>query len=239
MGIYDRDYTRADRGGPSLWGQMRLWSMTTWLIAINVAVFVVQVLFGRAVSDWGAFSPQSAVYHLQIWRFITFQFLHAGIGHIFFNMLALYYFGPMIENYLGPRRYLAFYLLCGVSGAAMFLALMFAGLLQVSPTTMLIGASAGILGVLAAAATVAPDRPIMLIFPPVSLSLRVLAWIFIGIAVLTVLQNGLNAGGEAAHLGGAAMGFALIRKPSLLNVFDFNRPRKKRRRGGWRMDDWR
>ena len=189
---------------------MGLWSVTTWLIAINVAVYVADGLSGRLLSDWGFFSALTAIYYLQVWRFITFQFLHASFSHIFFNMLALYFFGPLVEGYLGSRRYLAFYLLCGTAGAAMYLILWAFGLLHAGAQTPLIGASAGIFGVLVAAAKVAPDATVMLLFPPIPMKLKVMAWIMIGIAVFTVFGNGHNAGGEAAHLGGAALGALLI-----------------------------
>jgi membrane associated rhomboid family serine protease len=212
--------------------------MTAWLIGINVAVYVLDLVLNHSLVRLGWFSAYEAMYHWQVWRFITFQFLHGGVQHIFFNMLALYFFGPMIESYLGPRKFLAFYLLCGISGAVMYLLLMYAGLLNVSPVTVLVGASAGILGVLAAAATVAPNTIVMLLFPPIPMRLRTMAWIFIAIAAFTVLEHGWNAGGEAAHLGGAAMGFLLIRQPRVLQIFDF-RLRRRPRGGSWRMDDWR
>jgi len=210
---------------------MRLWSVTTWLIAVNVAIFVLNIVTGNLLYHVGYFSALTAVYGMQVWRFITFQFLHANVEHIFFNMLTLYFFGPLIEGYLGARRYLAFYLLCGASGAAMYMLLMYVGVLPDGPKTALVGASAGIYGVLIAAARVAPDARVMLLFPPIPIKLRVLAWIFIGIAVFTIVQQGHNAGGQAAHLGGAALGFLLISKPQVLNVFEFGRSQNRSR---WR-----
>src|SRR5690348_16828059 len=136
MGIQDRDYTRTStRFAPaaSAVGRMRMWSVTTWLIAINVAVFVLDVVTGGLLREWGCFSADTAIGGLQVWRFITFQFLHFGTWHIFGNMLALYFFGPMIERYLGSKRYLAFYLICGVAGAVMYLLLMYAHMLNVHP----------------------------------------------------------------------------------------------------------
>ena len=115
MGLNDRDYYR--RPGRSPFGTLPVWSVSTWLIALNVAVFVLDIVLRGLLFRIGSFSAVTAVWELQVWRFVTFQFLHAGVGHIFFNMLALYFFGPMIENYLGPRRFLAFYLLCGAAGA--------------------------------------------------------------------------------------------------------------------------
>jgi membrane associated rhomboid family serine protease len=132
-------------------------------------------------------------------------------------MIALYFFGPMVESHLGSRRYLAFYLLCGIMGAAAYVLLWLPGVLVSAPWIPLVGASAGIFGVLIAGATIAPDTAVMLLFPPIPMSLRTLAWILIGIGVLTIVLGGPNAGGQAAHLGGAALGYLLIRRPNLLN----------------------
>jgi membrane associated rhomboid family serine protease len=224
----DRDYSRAgydDGYGASPMRRMSNKSVVFWLIAINVAVFVLDGVLGtRAnghyLTQIGAFTWEEAIRGGQFWRFLTFQFLHAGLGHIFFNMLALYFFGPMIESYLGSRRFLAFYLLCGIAGAIAYIGLWLMGFYVSSATVKLVGASAGIYGVLLAAARIAPNTKVMLLFPPIPIQLRTMAWIFVGIATYYVLTAGSNAGGQAAHLGGAALGFLLIRKPGLLNFAD-------------------
>jgi len=110
--------------------------------------------------------------------------------------------------------------------------------LHVSADAPLVGASAGIFGVLIAGARIAPDTTVMLIFPPIPMRLKTLALVFLGIAVLTVFEHGFNAGGEAAHLGGAAVGAGLIARPHVLDVFDQLSFRRRKRRGFF-MDDWR
>jgi membrane associated rhomboid family serine protease len=207
MGFYDRDYYRAPpaRGGLAM---PRLASVNTWLIIINVVVFLVDPLCNYACAEWGYFSVTTAIDHMQLWRVITFQFLHANLTHIFLNMLGLYFFGPMVESYLGSWRYLGFYLLSGIGGPVGYLVLSFLGFLHQGPDTPMIGASAGIFGVLVAAARIAPDvGVIVLVFP---MRLRQAAWLFLAIAAYTVLTSGNNAGGQAAHLGGAAVGGLLI-----------------------------
>lgn len=242
MGFEDRDYARSSRSsyaGPSPVAAMRMWSVTTWLIAINVAVYVLNLLGNGQLGEWGAFTIGSVIDGFQVWRFITFQFLHAGPTHLIFNMIGLYFFGPMVEGYLGPRRYLAYYLLCGVSGAALFMVFW---LLSVMPgmtlDVPLVGASAGIFGILIAAAKIAPNTTVMLMFPPIPMRLKTLAWVYIAIEVLSVLQHGAFAGGELAHLGGAALGWGLINKPELLNIFD-RRFGGRRRKNPFSRDDWR
>jgi membrane associated rhomboid family serine protease len=213
--------------------RVRLWNITTWLIAINVAVFVIDALSGFRVTQWGYFSEATAIHHVQLWRFITFQFLHADIGHIFFNMLSLYFFGPIVEGWLGKKRYLAYYLICGIAGALGYLILWRIGLVVTSANSPLVGASAGIFGILIACVKIAPDMGVRLLFPPVLLRMKTLAWIFIGIAVLTIVSHSDNAGGEAAHLGGAFAGWLLISNHEWLNIFD----RKRRGKRFWRPGD--
>jgi membrane associated rhomboid family serine protease len=233
MGFQDRDYYRSPQRSPAgnLAAHMRSWSLTYWLIAINVAVFLIDMMTDRELSVWGHFSIATSIGLHQVWRFLTFQFLHADLNHIFFNMLSLYFFGPMVESYLGPRRYLAFYLLSGVAGAAMYIVLYLLGFLIRDPWVPMIGASAGIFGVLFAAVQIAPNARVMLMFPPIPMKLRTLAWVMIGIAAYTVIGHGPNAGGEAAHLGGAAVGAALIRFPKPLSLVD--RIGWKRKRATW------
>jgi membrane associated rhomboid family serine protease len=171
----------------------------------------------------------------QLWRFIGFQFLHADLSHLIFNMLGLFFFGPVVERYLGGKRYAAFYLLCGICGAGMYLLLNLLGtqfgawrpgahvpfLLLNDPTTPLIGASAGVFGVVMAAAYLAPHAEVLLYFV-LPMRLRTLAYTLVAVAMLTLFLGGGNAGGEAAHLGGAIAGFWLIRRPHLLHrLFDW------------------
>lgn len=218
-----------------------MWSVTIWLIVLNVLVFVIDRLLGARwrylpMATWGYFSAETAIQHLQLWRLITFQFLHASVGHLFFNMLSLYFFGPLVERYLGSRRFIVFYLLCGMAGAAAYLLMLNAGVLIGSPAVPLVGASAGIFGVLIAAARIAPQAYVMLLFPPIPMRLRTLAWVLLGLATFTVLSNGRNAGGEAAHLGGAALGALLIQFPQILNVVALRFWRPQWRRSYWRED---
>ncbi|HTW95677.1 MAG TPA: rhomboid family intramembrane serine protease [Tepidisphaeraceae bacterium] len=246
MGIYDREYFREPSRAP--WSNIRFWTITTWLIVINIAIFVIDQLSGRftgtlQLTDIGYFSYNSAIAHLQIWRFFTFQFLHAGIGHIFWNMLGLYFFGPIVESQLGRRRYLAFYLLCGMGGPLGYLFLYWLHLLNVGQNDMLMGASAGIFGILVAGAKVAPNLPMAIAFTPFRISLKNIALIFLGIAAFIVLMYGgsgaHNAGGEAAHLGGALVGLILIFNERWLDIFYLHRPRMRygSRRAAFR--DWR
>jgi membrane associated rhomboid family serine protease len=179
------------------------------------------------------FSTARGFLRLEVWRFVGFQFLHAGLWHLLLNMIGLYFFGPLVERHLGSKRYLAFYLLCGIFGAMMFLLLnlggfavqllfgsdvVIPGLIFDSPYTPLIGASAGVFGVLMAGAYLAPNAMVLLFFF-LPMRLATLAYALVAFALVMVIFGGYNAGGEAGHLGGAIAGFYFIRHPHHLHGF--------------------
>ena len=215
MGLYDRDYTRADyRSQPRYAPQMRMafpkiTPVVKWLLIINAAVFVLSFLIAPLANfffQWFSVYPATLGMSLQLWRLVTYQFLHSIIEfrHIFWNMLILYFLGTMLEPFWGSRKFLAFYLVCGAAGGVLYPLLALVGWLGVRP---LIGASGAILGVLTATAILFPTAKILVmgIFP---IRLRVLAIILVVVSILTVLrpQRIANAGGEAAHLAGIVTG---------------------------------
>ena len=176
----------------------------------------MQLLAARGpISAAGYFSVEKAIYHGQIWRLVTFQFLHASPTHLVMNMIGLFLFGQIAEGQFGPRRYLAFYLLCGVAGAVAYVLLWAAGVLIDHAAVPMVGASAGVFGVMMAAAQIAPEMEVWVWFGTVPV--RVLAWASMAIALLVVLRTGPNAGGEAAHLGGGLLGLLLIHNQHWLN----------------------
>jgi membrane associated rhomboid family serine protease len=194
----------------------------------------------RPVIDcWGHFSTGKAFMQLEVWRFITFQFLHGSVWHLVFNMLGLYFVGWMVEDRLGTRRFAAFYLACGICGAGLYLLLNVAAnslaaagvdanvppLLFSDPYTTLIGASAGVFGVLLAAAYLRPRERVYVFFV-VPLRLKHAVYLFLGLAIANLLSGGPNAGGDAAHVGGAIAGAILIRRPGWLSDFfdEFAKP---------------
>lgn len=224
MGIYDRDYSRADRGGPGSGGhrqiQFAMPSMTPvvkWLLIINAAVFIISALFrpaGRLIAEWFSVFPVDLWTTLQVWRLISYQFLHdfekfdgtLVIGHVFFNMIVLFFFGPMLERQWGSKRFLWFYLACGAAGGVLYPLLV---LVKFLPVGSMVGASGAIFGMLAAGAILYPRMKVLVlfIFP---IPLAVLAGVLAVIVFLKVVNRDSNAGGEAAHLAGMAVGAAYV-----------------------------
>ena len=197
----------------------QLTPVVKWLLMLNVGIFIIDVFIGHPLIRFGAFAVQSAVFELRVWEFITFQFLHASLGHVLFNSIGIYFFGPWMERWWGSKKFLIFYLLCGIAGAALFTLLLFLHAVPGDMESPLVGASAGIYGIFIGVAVIAPNLRVMLLFPPIELSMRQLA---IGLMVISagaiLLSLGGNEGGEAGHLGGAILGFILVRYPRMLGA---------------------
>jgi membrane associated rhomboid family serine protease len=208
MGLYDRDYTQANfrsqfHNAPQM--QMTFPQITPvvkWLLIINFTVFFVQILGAeRVLVKWFSLYPVSLSVAMQLWRLVTYQFLHGGIPHIFFNMLGLFFLGPTLERYWSSKRFLVFYLSCGVAGGLFYLLLVIIGFLPALP---MVGASGAILGMLAACAILFPHFVVFIFLFPVPI--RVAAIAFTAIYFIVVITRGTNAGGDAAHLAGMAAG---------------------------------
>lgn len=217
MGIAERDYHRQAPQSSGFLAQLT--PVVKWLLFANIGIFFLDLFIDHKMLSFGVFTIQSAIFEFQFWEFVTFQFLHGSLGHLLFNSMGLYFFGPWMERWWGSQKFLIFYLLCGCAGAVFFTLLVFLGLLPDSMQTGLIGASAGIYGIFIGVAVVAPDLRVALLFPPIELSMRQLAIALLVISIGAILLSiGGNEGGEAGHLGGAILGFILVRYPALLGV---------------------
>ncbi len=187
-------------------------SATNLLLGSLVVAFFAQFARPGAYQDWimdhFALSPQGLL-HGYVWQLLTFQFLHAGIGHLVGNAVTLWSFGRYVEERLGKPRFLTLYLVSGVAG----------GLLQCLMGLLMprlfggntIGASAGIFGVTAAFATLEPEATIMLFM---LLPMRAKNLLYLSIAMSLLLPFIPQGAGlaNAAHLGGIFFGVFYIRK---------------------------
>jgi len=147
----------------------------------------------------------------QPWTLLTYMFVHVEFMHILMNMLWLYWFGKIFAEFLGSRRLLPLYLLGGLTGAVIFIISF--QLFPVFSTSVdqarLWGASASVLAIVVATATYMPDYPIFLFFfGPVKI--KWVAIVPVALSFISIPQG--NAGGEIAHLGGAAFGFIYARQ---------------------------
>jgi membrane associated rhomboid family serine protease len=189
-------------------------ALTPWvrrLLAANAVVYLltITVFTGGWFVQTFAFSPATALAHP--WTFLSYMFVHAGFLHLAFNMLMLFFFGPAVEERMGGRAFLWYYLVCGLGGAA--LSLLIALFTPVAP---FVGASGAVLGVALAFAMAWPDAPI-LIFPlPVPIKAK---WLVLGLAVLDLMLALVGSSDHIAHfahLGGLLFGFLYLRGEALL-----------------------
>jgi membrane associated rhomboid family serine protease len=212
MGIYDRDYYKNE--GPSYLGSLvSSGRVCIWLIGINVAAFLLQ----RATQtqfDLGWFTQlfildSSRVLDGQVWRLLSYAFLHANWMHILFNMLFLYWFGRAMEDLYGPREFLTFYLVSAVVGGLAFVGQQYVIALQhdrFALFTPCLGASGAVTAVMVLFACHYP-RQVVYLFGVLPLPV----WALVGFQVAQDLFGlvGGTAGTVAVsvHLGGAAFAF--------------------------------
>ncbi len=215
MGLYDRPYMQKEYkppGGGITFGLPKPSSAVKFLLIANVAVFLFQIFLDQPRRGWpaGIISGLLGVTvrdFWQIWRYVTFQFLHStkGIWHILLNMIGLYFLGSPLEKRWGSKRFLWFYLSCGVVAGVAYVVI---GAVGGVPHWMpIIGASGGVYGLVLAAAVLFPNFRILFLFFPVPI--RLAAVIIFGGMILMVMRAAAAgqvtaAMSDVAHLGGAA-----------------------------------
>lgn len=206
------------------------------IVIINVIMFALQFLFGNYsfgnitleafIHNYLALFPINSDHPLMPafypWQLITYQFLHGSFGHIFFNLFALWMFGMELENLWGGRKFLIYYLLCGIGAG---LAQLFISPL-IGPTGATVGASGAIFGVMLAFALTFPDRSIM-IFP---IFIPIKAKFFIILMMAFDLFMGFGSADSVAHfahIGGAIAGWILFKFGDRINLYNFFRKPKR------------
>lgn len=225
---------------PSLFGGFSFFPpIIKYLMIINGIVYLIQIFLGQFyfTDDFGR--PRTLENYLiqyfalmpigsgfRPWQLLTFQFMHGSFSHILFNMLYLWMFGTELENLWGSKKFLIYYLTCGIGAGLtqLFLSPIFEG--SVGPT---VGASGGIYGVLMAYAILFPRRPIYLYF-----FIPIPAMYLIGFMILLELFSvgDLSLTAHLAHIGGAFIGLIYILFERYFNfsldslVENFQRKRK-------------
>lgn len=216
MGFWQNIYYRTFKSGSKLY----------LLIGINVLVFlglflasfIERTLFSSDNIEVLAYNYLTLPSYLpklltHFWTLLTYMFMHAGFLHLLFNMLWLYWMGVIFEEFLGDRRILGLYLLGGLAGAVFFVASY--NLLPMFTrngsyvTATVVGASASVMAIIAATATITPNYEVML-FGVLPVKLKWIALFYVVTGFWGI--KGSNAGGEIAHLGGALIGFVYIKQ---------------------------
>lgn len=197
------------------------WSATMVLLAANIGLYLLQYILDNYTSfplDRYFALSVDGMRHGFVWQLLTFQFMHGGVMHLALNCLTLYMFGQEVETGLGQRDFLLLYFSSGVVG----------GLFQIGAALIapgyfggdVIGASAGIFGVVAAFATLYPEQPLMILLVPGTVRAKYLL-VFGGLLaavgiVLSMISPGTGAVRVAdwAHVGGMLMGIFYVRQIS-------------------------
>jgi membrane associated rhomboid family serine protease len=181
------------------------------LVIANVAMFIAVGYLYRPGELYLGLNPQDVVERLRLWQPLTYMFLHGGIFHILFNMLALWMFGVELERMWGSRFFLKYYFVCGVGAAVTTMLLSFTPLSFSDQlySSLTIGASGAIYGILLAYALYFPNRPIYMymVFP---IPAKYFVMIMGGISLLSSMGGG---GGVAhtTHLGGLVAGYLYLK----------------------------
>jgi membrane associated rhomboid family serine protease len=182
-----------------------------WLIAINVAIYFLQLTVVGADNMQLALGFQVRDLGHSWWTIVTYMFAHGGFWHLALNMYTLWLFGPRVEHAWSAGEFSRYYILCGLGG--WFAHLLFAR------NSLLIGASAAVLGVTLAYAMRWPDDEVYL-FGVVPLKVK---WM-VAMLIVANLVGGMTAGEQAsgiaylAHLGGLAAGWLYLRTSSATSI---------------------
>jgi len=173
-----------------------------YLIIINVIVFIAQQTLN--ITGYLVLFPISDP-NFKIYQVITHMFAHGSFGHILFNMFALFTFGRILENVWGPKRFLNFYLICGIGAAVFHLIVEY----MQGTDSVALGASGAIMGVAVAFAYTFPNTELFLIFLPIPIKAKWLIGAYVVYDVVFGITGGDNIA-HFAHLGGALTGFILM-----------------------------
>lgn len=197
------------------------------LIILNVLMFIgsYALLGGEAWSattyaytslgrmQLAAFMPGSM--HYEPYQIATHMFMHADLGHLAFNMLALFFFGPQVEMALGHRRFLFYFLFCGLGSLALHMGVQWWELADMgydprSYNGAMLGASGAIFGIFVSFAYLFPNQIISLIIPPISLKAKYFVLIMAAVELFYGVRGDSTPVAHFAHLGGALFGFGLM-----------------------------
>lgn len=189
------------------------------LLIINLLMFFgAQVLFDKvfliepfgnrtALGLWYPFSDFFRPYQL-----VTHMFMHSNFSHLFFNMFAIFMFGPHIERVWGEKKFLFFYLFAGFGAMLTHLVVWYFEVTYfgASSYSFVWGASGAVFGVLVAFAYLYPNMQIMLLIPPIPIRAKYFVLIYAGLELFMGLGNANDGVAHFAHLGGALFGYLLI-----------------------------
>jgi membrane associated rhomboid family serine protease len=217
--------------------------MVKRLLIANVAVYLIQMYC------WANAIPFDAVFAVSVegmlrgmlWQPFTYMWLHGGLFHLAINMFVLWMFGGTLEAVWGSRRFLRFYLICGVGAGFIIL---FWNSLMSEPIVYTLGASGAIYGLLAAFGLLWPERTILLF--PIPIPIKAI-WLLPILFLMQLMLGGAQSISHAGHLGGALIAVFMLRSQlnNALGAMNFkglryrwHRYKMRHRLRAVRRDDW-
>ncbi len=210
--------------------------VTRNLLIINVLVYLLASVLqfgGKSLTDWGALHFFMAS-DFHVYQFITYQFLHGGFTHLFFNMFALWMFGCVIENVWGPKKFIFYYIFCGVGAGlcqemVQYISFAADGLTSMDPEQVLnvngqrlmtvdqimnlsstIGASGAVYGILLAFGMTFPNERIFIFPLPIPIKAKWFVAVYAIIEFVSAMSSVGDGVAHMAHIGGMLFGFLLI-----------------------------
>ena len=180
------------------------------LLIANIMMYMAITLlpsFHRLMAEYGQLYWVGSPY-FRSWQFVSYMFLHASLSHLFFNMWALWMFGRTLEYEIGSRRFLIYYMVCGVGAAILQMGV---AALAGEVYFRMLGASGAVMGLLLSFGVMHPNERLFIIPIPFPIKAK---WFVVGYAVLEMMLGwtGANSGvAHFAHVGGMLWGFLLLR----------------------------
>lgn len=155
------------------------------------------------LQNFALFPPNSQFFDLfRPWQFVSYMFLHGGLGHIFFNMFALWIFGTAIESTWGTKTFTLYYFGTGIGAAVLHMIL---------TPSIVIGASGGVFGILLAFGMMFPERRIYMLLFPVGIKAKYFVMLYGAFELMMGISSLQTGIAHFAHLGGMIVGIALIK----------------------------
>ena len=189
------------------------------LLIANCVVFLAMMLLDKMrIYELFALFPMPSPF-FKLWQPVTYMFMHGDFSHLFFNMFALWMFGRGLEQELGTKRFLTYYLICGIGAGLVQLGVAQIDLMRLSEASILyqsylctptVGASGAVFGLLLAFGMLHPNATIMLLIPPIPMKAKWFVIIYGLLELLFGVSGKMDSVAHFAHLGGMFWGWLLL-----------------------------
>lgn len=176
------------------------------LIILNAIIFfLVQTPMAKEYANYLiAYFPEDSQF--SPYQIVTHMFMHASPNHLIFNMLGLFFLGPMVERSVGQKNFFILYIACGLGAIAARFTMQYLGLTGLGPA---LGASGAVLGIVLSFATLYPNQPLQLLFIPIPIKAKYMALGYMALDLFSGVTGVQSGVANWAHLGGAITGFIL------------------------------